>query len=110
MQINPPHLGPIEVRVEVRGDKAQIWRSTHSLVARDALESSAPKLREMLGSHGFNQVSVDVSQRSFQDRSAQPQPYTTTWTPPEPVVSELRDVPIVGSPVRAARGALDGYA
>ena len=47
---------------------------THSAVTRDALESSSPALKEMLESQGFGQVSVDISQRSFQERSA--------YTPP----------------------------
>ncbi len=75
LQVNPPSLGPIELRISVSGDHAQVSMSAHSTVTRDALESSSPKLREMLGAQGFSQVSVDISQRSFQDRSAHPQPY-----------------------------------
>jgi flagellar hook-length control protein FliK len=75
LQVNPPALGPIEVRIALQGGHAQISMVSHSAVTRDALESSAPKLREMLGSQGFAQVSIDISQRSFQDRSPQPQAY-----------------------------------
>ena len=79
LQVNPPQLGPIEVRIAVQGDHAQVWLTSHSAVTRDALESSSPKLREMLGAQGFAQVSVDISQRSFQERSPYAQPYE--WTP-----------------------------
>ena len=75
LQVNPPQLGPIEVRIAVQGSHAQVWLASHSAVTRDALESSSSKLREMLGAQGFGQVSVDISQRSYQDRSAHPQPY-----------------------------------
>ena len=75
LQVNPPQLGPIEVRIAVQGTHAQVWLTSHSAVTRDALESSSPKLREMLGAQGFGQVSVDISQRSYQDRSAYSQPY-----------------------------------
>jgi flagellar hook-length control protein FliK len=74
LQVNPPSLGPIEVRIDLQGGHAQVWMSSHSAVTRDALESTSPKLREMLNSQGFAQVSVDISQRSFQDRTPQPQP------------------------------------
>jgi flagellar hook-length control protein FliK len=74
LQVNPPALGPIEVRIALQGGHAQVWMSSHSAVTRDALESTSPKLREMLNSQGFAQVSVDISQRSFQDRTPQPQP------------------------------------
>lgn len=75
LQVNPPQLGPIELRIAVQGDHAHIWMTTHSAVARDALQSGAPQLKEMLGAQGFGQVSVDISQRSFQDRSAYAPPY-----------------------------------
>ena len=54
LQVNPPQLGPIEVRIAVQGDHAQIWLLSHSAVTRDALESSSPHLREMLGAQGFS--------------------------------------------------------
>jgi flagellar hook-length control protein FliK len=78
LQVNPPQLGPIEIRIAIQGDHAQVWLTTHSSVTRDALESSTPNLREMLGGQGFGQVSVDISQRSFQDRSAYAPPYDST--------------------------------
>ena len=79
LSVNPPQLGPIELQIAVQGEHAQVAMSTHSAVTREALESSVPKLRDMLSSQGFTQVSVDISQRSFQERSAPSQPYV--WTP-----------------------------
>ena len=109
LQINPPQLGPIEVRVEVQGDKAQVWLSAHSVVTRDVLEASSSKLRDMLGSQGFAQVSVDISQRSFQERPA-PTP-RLDWTPA--AVNSAPDTMIPASDLRtrlAKPGALDAYA
>jgi flagellar hook-length control protein FliK len=110
LQVNPPQLGPIELRISVQGDRAQVWMVTHSAVARDALESSSPKLREMLNAQGFGQVSVDISQRSFQDRSAYTPPYQresaavggATVTPAAPTIA--------ASAPRSLQGALDAYA
>jgi len=109
LQVNPPQLGPIEVRIAVQGDHAQVWLISHSALTRDALESSSPKLREMLGAQGFAQVSVDISQRSFQERSTHSQPYE--WTPSAnrspsttAVQSTLSSIP------RASNGAVDAYA
>jgi flagellar hook-length control protein FliK len=106
LQVNPASLGPIEVRIALQGGHAQVWMSSHSAVTRDALESSAPKLREMLGAQGFGQVSVDISQRSFQDRSPQPQPYEV------PAVRSA-STGISASPVAMTHtpsGLLDAYA
>jgi hypothetical protein len=105
--VNPPALGPIEVRIALQGGHAQVWLSSHSALTRDALESSSEKLREMLGSQGFSQVSVDISQRSFQERSPQSQAYETA-----PSIGA--DSPVLAqAPVsisRSASGLLDAYA
>jgi flagellar hook-length control protein FliK len=107
LQVNPPALGPIEVRIALQGGHAQVWFTSHSAVTRDALESSSPKLREMLGAQGFGQVSVDISQRSFQERSPPSRGYAGAGaTGGESRVS-------VQAPSAASRGAsglLDAYA
>jgi len=109
LQINPPQLGPIEVRIAVQGDHAQVWLTSHSAVTRDALESSSPKLREMLGSQGFGQVSVDISQRSFQERPSQAQNYD--WTPAADRGASAAPASTTATPLsRISSGAVDAYA
>jgi flagellar hook-length control protein FliK len=111
LQVNPPQLGPIDLQIAVQGDHAQVLMSTHSAVTREALESSLPKLKEMLNSQGFTQVSVDISQRSFQDRSAFSQPYT--WSKSGSGTSSAPAVAPITAPSTAAPrsvGALDAYA
>jgi flagellar hook-length control protein FliK len=111
LQVTPPQLGPIELRVSVEGNHAQVWLSAHNPATLDALQASSGKLRDMLGTQGFAQVNVDVSQRSFQDRSAYQQ--ATPWTPPterdaRPAAAATASA--VGRTARAAPGALDAYA
>ncbi len=109
LQVNPPQLGPIEVRIALQGAHAQIWLTSHSAVTRDALESSSPKLREMLGAQGFGQVTVDISHRSFQERSPQPPSYdwtpSTSGSPPAAAVQATEKVL-----PRTSSGAIDAYA
>jgi flagellar hook-length control protein FliK len=107
LQVNPSQLGPIEVRIAVQGGHAQVWLTSHSAVTRDALELSSPKLREMLGSQGFGQVSVDISQRSFHDRTPEKQTYE--WAP----VESAAPASVTQSAARAVHrpdSALDAYA
>jgi flagellar hook-length control protein FliK len=110
LQVTPPQLGPIDLQIAIQGDHAQVMMSTHSAVTREALEASLPKLKEMLGSQGFTQVSVDISQRSFQDRSAFSQPYE--WAkggaagPAAATPVSARSVAAVRGPL----GVLDAYA
>jgi flagellar hook-length control protein FliK len=101
-------LGPIELRIAVSGNHAQVWMTTHSAVARDALESSTSKLREMLNAQGFSQVNVDISQRSFQDRPAQSQPYQRTAATRSAGAASA--VAASTTATRTASGVLDAYA
>jgi len=107
LSVNPPQLGPIELQIAVQGAHAQVAMTTHSAVTREALESSAPKLRDMLNTQGFTQVSVDISQRSFQERSTPAQPYRA-------ISGSARETAAVSSSstqlARAPLGMLDTYA
>jgi flagellar hook-length control protein FliK len=107
LQVNPPQLGPIELQIAVQGDHAQVWMSTHSAVTRDALESSVPKLREMLGAQGFGDVRVDISQRSFQERSAYAPPYERV-PPVDRAAPSAAAAP--NATGRISLGAVDAYA
>jgi flagellar hook-length control protein FliK len=68
LKINPPQLGPVEVRVSVDADRQMsvTLSSQHALV-RETLTDSLPKLRDLMSEHGFGAVSVDVSQHSSPD-------------------------------------------
>jgi flagellar hook-length control protein FliK len=107
LQVNPPALGPIEVRIALQGGHAQVSFSSHSAVTRDALESSSDKLREMLNSQGFSSVNVDISQRSFQERSPQSQAYESAPSigADAPALSQAQQ-----SISRSASGLLNAYA
>jgi flagellar hook-length control protein FliK len=107
LQVNPPALGPIEVRIALQGGHAQISFSSHSAVTRDALESSSANLKDMLGSQGFSSVSVDISQRSFQERSPQSQAYESAPSH-SGNAAVLAQTPVSMS--RSASGLLDAYA
>ncbi len=108
LQVTPPQLGPIELRVTLEAGHAQVSMSAHNPATLDALQAGAPKLRELLAAQGFGQVSVDVSQRSFQDGS--PYAQSRPWTPSAESddAAAPADLPVAGA--RAPVGVLDAYA
>lgn len=69
IRLNPAHLGPVEVRVSVTDDRASVAFVAHHAVTREALESAAPRLREMLQAQGFASVNVEIGQQSQQSAS-----------------------------------------
>jgi flagellar hook-length control protein FliK len=110
LQVSPPQLGPIELRVTIEAGHAQVWMSSHNPATLDALQNSSPKLRDMLSSQGFQQVSVDVSQRSFQDSSS-PYSQAQVWTPPaQSDATEVGGQPVLTAPSRVSLGVVDAYA
>lgn len=68
LQLNPPHLGPLELRVTVDRDEASVAFSTQHAMVRDALEAALPRLREMLGASGLTLGEVNISQQSFAEQ------------------------------------------
>lgn len=73
IRLNPAHLGPLEVRVDLNRDQASIQFVSHHAAVREAIESAVPKLREMLGEQNLSLVDVNVSQQSLGgDQQRQP--------------------------------------
>jgi len=61
IQLDPPELGALEVKIKVQHDQVSVaFASNHGSV-RDALESQAPRLREMLEQQGVELTDVSVS-------------------------------------------------
>jgi hypothetical protein len=109
IRLNPPQLGPIEVRIAVSGDSTQISVVAHNLITRDSLEAAAPQLRAALSAHGLGNVSVDISQHSFSDRPMT-QARSGGWEPWQALTNDV--APMVGTPSTRWHlpGRLDAYA
>ena len=73
IRMNPPELGPIEVKVNLNHDQASVQFVSHAAQVRDALEQSIPRLREMLEQSGFTLVDSQVSDQSPQQQQQEQQ-------------------------------------
>jgi len=68
LRLNPPHLGPIEIRITITNDQATaMFVSGHASV-RESIEAALPRLREMMGESGLTLGNVNVSSQSFQQQ------------------------------------------
>jgi flagellar hook-length control protein FliK len=67
--LTPPHLGKVEVSINLNGDQttAQFIAATQS--ARDALEQAMPRLREILAQSGISLGQANVSTSGEQQTS-----------------------------------------
>ncbi|MBI3903673.1 MAG: flagellar hook-length control protein FliK [Nitrosomonadales bacterium] len=68
LHLNPPQLGPLDVVINVSGDRATaLFTSPHAAV-RDAVEQALPKLRDMLADNGITLGNATVSDQSSREQ------------------------------------------
>lgn len=73
LHLNPPHLGPLDVVLNVSGDQATaLFASPHASV-RIAVEQALPKLREMLADNGITLGNATVSDQLPESRQGSPE-------------------------------------
>ncbi len=61
LSLNPPDLGPLEVRIVYDGkDKVQVHFASAHQTVRESLEHALPRLREMFGDAGLQLLGADV--------------------------------------------------
>lgn len=109
IRITPHDLGPVEVRLQLDGDRVHAsFTSAHADV-RQALEGSLSRLREMLGEQGLQLAHADVGQQQ------NPQEGGEAGTGRDPLATTGdRDAGHDGAGITARtlhqRGLLDTYA
>ncbi|MDD5241200.1 MAG: flagellar hook-length control protein FliK [Sulfuricella sp.] len=65
LHLNPPNLGPLEVRLTINNDQASaMFVSSHAAV-RESIEAALPRLREMLADNGITLGNTTVGSESF---------------------------------------------
>ncbi|MGZ5000686.1 MAG: flagellar hook-length control protein FliK [Methylomonas sp.] len=68
LRINPEHLGPISIKVDVNQDQTTVSFTAHHAGVKEAIEAALPKLREMLSEQQLNLADVNVSQQQSEQR------------------------------------------
>ncbi|WP_417566132.1 flagellar hook-length control protein FliK [Marinobacter sp.] len=61
IHLTPPDMGPMEVKVRVQNEQANIIVHSANPVVRDQLELHSHRLRDMLGEQGLSLAGFDVS-------------------------------------------------
>jgi flagellar hook-length control protein FliK len=62
-RIDPPQLGPVEVRLSLSNDQASLVLLSPHANVRDALQATLPRLHDLLAAAGINLGSVHVGAR-----------------------------------------------
>ena len=109
IRLNPEHLGPIEVRVRLDGEQVRAeFHSAHAEV-RQAIETSLPRLRDLLTQHGLQlgQADVGQGQAGGDGAAARPQASATRGDEADPGTGERQ---ATAAATTRLRGLVDAYA
>ena len=112
LRLNPPELGPVEMRLTLSSDQASLTILSPHAAVRDAMQSSLPRLQDMLQSVGVNLGSVFVGAHgSGQSPDGRPpaHPGGTVHTGLPRAPAALPGGATAGA-VRVIVGAVDTYA
>ncbi len=65
MRLDPPKLGSVKVKIRMQGEQASVTFQAANPHARELLEQSLPKLREMMEAQGLILADVEVAGESL---------------------------------------------
>lgn len=66
LKLHPEHLGELDVEITMDDGTAQVWFGTTTTQARDAIEGSLPRLRELFAEQGIELTRTQIDAGSGQ--------------------------------------------
>lgn len=103
LKLSPEHLGPLEINITVRDDKASVWFGAAHADTRAAIETALPRLREMFASQGLSLTDAGVFREPPRE---QPVVKNTTTSAGQGEATEE----VISVSARARLGLVDAYA
>ena len=104
IKVTPNDLGTVEIRLRLDGDRVHADFSSAQAEVRQALENGLPRLRDMLGQHGFQLAHADVGQQHTPPSQGAAPPHGESPADTEALTETPRTVRMT------ARGLVDAYA
>jgi len=71
LQLDPPEIGPLQVKVSVNQDQASVVFTASNQMVRESVDQSIFRLRELLSQQGLDLVNVDISHQQQQSQEQQ---------------------------------------
>ncbi|MDP2140844.1 MAG: flagellar hook-length control protein FliK [Gammaproteobacteria bacterium] len=70
IELDPPELGAMTVKITVTGDQASVNFASPNALVRDALEQTFSRLQDLLGQQGLQLADANVSDNSARGRNS----------------------------------------
>lgn len=111
MTLNPPDLGPVDVRITVSQDQASVQIAAASVAAREVIQDALPKLRELMDQSGVRLNDAGVFAQLPQREQPSAHSQRQTWQMEVPGGRRREEIELAQPAVRARRvGLIDAYA
>ncbi|MGH8188718.1 MAG: flagellar hook-length control protein FliK [Steroidobacteraceae bacterium] len=103
LRLSPEHLGPLEISITMRDDKASVWFGAAHAETRAAIEHALPRLRELFESQGLSLTDSGVFREP---------PRETAMPRPSAAAADGQSVDETAEPgsVQVRLGLIDAYA
>ena len=69
IRLDPPMLGKMDIQIQVKDDVTNVTINTQHAQTRDMVDNASQRLREILQDAGYENVNVDVSHQSDQQKN-----------------------------------------
>ncbi len=109
LRLNPAELGPIEVRIDLDGPRAQVDFSAAHATTRQALQDAVPALASALRESGLTLTGGGVFEQPREQRGEASPRHMRRTPSPDRSIDDTLPSPVTPRPSRA-RGVLDLYA
>ena len=110
IRISPQELGPVEVMLRLDGDRVSADFISAHAETRQALEQGLPRLRDLLGEHGFQLAHADVGSQGSSPQGDGADASASDLSSAGDSGGEASGQPASASQQRIIRGLLDAYA
>lgn len=110
--LTPAHLGKIEVSIQMHGDQATASFIAANPAAREALQDSLPRLREMLDQAGIQLGQANVGTSNGEQAHAEPRRFGASFaTTTDARGDDSAALPLLrGAVIRSGDGLVDTFA
>lgn len=111
MTLNPPDLGPVDVRITVNQDQATVHIAAASVAAREVIQDALPKLRDLMDQSGVRLNDAGVFAQLPQREQPSAYAHRQTWMLDAPGGRRREETEIAQPVTRSRRiGLIDAYA
>jgi flagellar hook-length control protein FliK len=104
LRLSPDHLGPVEVRIEVRDGATSVWFGAAHADTRSALEQSLPRLRQLFAESGLLLADAGVARDAPRQNTRPGTPISLSGSAHEQTIATSKV-----SPASTHSGLVDTY-